>query len=208
MSSLREPRGPLPPEVYRRRRVVVGLGLLALIVIIVLIVARPGGDAPTAGDPAPSDSDVSVEEGAEPAAGEPPGGPVACAPGQVQVAAVTDAYSYPPEVQPLISLTLTNTGSSACIATVGTDVQEYVITSGTDRIWSSKDCQTDPAAAQVTLEPGTPLSTTPFPWQRVRSSPEGACDGDRTAAIGGGATYRLTATIGEFASEPKPFVLD
>jgi hypothetical protein len=213
MSSLREPRGPLPPQVYWRRRMVVGLGLIALIVIFILIVGRPAGDTdPGATDsgttePAPTDSVTPVAEGSEPVAGEEPAAPGACTAGQVQVAAVTDANSYAVDALPLLSLTLTNTGSTPCIATVGTDVQEYVITSGDDRIWSSKDCQSGPAPAQVTLEPGTPLSTTPFPWQRVRSSPGGACEGERTAAIGGGATYRMTATIGEFTSEPKVFVL-
>lgn len=208
MSSLRQPRGPLPPQIYWRRRLVVGLGLLAVLVIIVLIIVRPGGSEQTgatepepSGTSAPIASDAPAEEPADPA------NPNACAPEQVQVAAVTDADAYPAEVQPLLSLTLTNSGSSPCVAAVGTDVQEYVITSGDDRIWSSKDCQTDPAPAEVTLEPGVPLSTTPFSWQRVRSEPGGACEGERTAAIAGGATYRLTVTIGGFTSEPKPFIL-
>jgi hypothetical protein len=205
MSSLR-PRGPLPPQVYWRRRLVVGLGLLAVLVIIILIVVRPGGSEPTGStEPAPSASPSATDAAAEPPA--EPGAPTACTAEQVQVSAVTDADSYPAEVQPLVSLTLTNTGSTACIATVGTDVQEYVITSGDDRIWSSKDCQQNPAPAELTLEPGVPISTTPISWQRVRSEPGGACEGERTAAIGGGATYRLTVTIGGFTSEPKPFIL-
>jgi len=207
MSSLREPRGPLPPQVYWRRRAVVGLGLIAVIVIVVLIIVRPGGGEPTGAtspDASPSASPVddAAEEPADPA------NPNACTAEQVQVTAVTDADSYPAEQQPLLSLTLTNTGSAPCIATVGTDVQEYVVTSGSDRIWSSKDCQTNPAPAEVTLEPGTPLSTTPFAWQRVRSEPGGACEGERTAAIGGGATYRLQVSIGGFTSEAKPFILE
>lgn len=207
MSSLRQPRGPLPPQVYWRRRLVVGLGLLAVLVIIILIVVRPGGSEPTGStDPAPSASPTTADGAAEPPA--EPGAPTACTPEQVQVTAVTDADSYPAEVQPLVSLTLTNTGSTPCIAAVGTDVQEYVITSGDDRIWSSKDCQQNPAPAELTLEPGVPISTTPISWQRVRSEPGGACDGERTAAIGGGATYRLTVTIGGFTSEAKPFILE
>lgn len=211
MQSLRQPVGPLPPQVYWRRRLVVGIGLLAVILIVVLILVRPGAEQAGASNPDanPAASDAPSEEPAaeEPAEPVDPANPNACAPDQVQVTAVTDADSYPAEVQPLLSLTLTNTGSTPCIATVGTDVQEYVITSGSDRIWSSKDCQQNPAPAEVTLEPGTPLSTTPFSWQRVRSEPGGACEGERTAAIGGGATYRLTVTIGAFTSEAKPFIL-
>ncbi|GAA1696606.1 hypothetical protein GCM10009792_15760 [Microcella alkalica] len=211
MQSLRQPVGPLPPQVYWRRRLVVGIGLLAVILIVVLILVRPGAeqagasnpDAPAASEP-PADEAGAADEPAQPA---DPANPNACTPDQVQVAAVTDADSYPAEVQPLLSLTLTNTGSTPCVATVGTDVQEYVITSGSDRIWSSTDCQQNPSPAEVTLEPGAPLSTTPFSWQRVRSEPGGACEGERTAAIGGGATYRLTVTIGGLTSEAKPFVL-
>ncbi len=208
MSSLRHPVGPQPPQVYWRRRLVVGLGLLAVIVIIVLIVVRPGGGPAGATDPDPGASEApaaSTEPSTEPT---DPANPNACTAGEVQVVAVTDADSYPAEQPPLLSLTITNTGSAPCIAAVGTDVQEYVITSGSDRIWSSKDCQSNPAPAEVTLEPGVPLSTTPFAWQRVRSEPGGACEGERTAAIGGGATYRLAVSIGGFASEAKPFILE
>lgn len=207
MSSLRHPVGPQPPQVYWRRRLVVGLGLLAVIVIIVLIIVRPGGESARSTDPSPSDA-------ASPTASEPategaadPANPNACTADQVQVTAVTDANSYPTEQQPLLSLTLENTSSSPCIATVGTDVQEYVITSGSDRIWSSKDCQSNPVPAEVTLQPGEPLSTTPFAWQRVRSESGGVCEGERPAVIAGGATYRLMVSIGGFTSEAKPFIL-
>ncbi|MFL0711298.1 MAG: hypothetical protein ACJLS2_00255 [Microcella pacifica] len=57
MSTLRNPVGPQPPQVYWRRRLVVGLGILAVIIIIILIVVRPGaGD--TATDPG-ADPEVS-----------------------------------------------------------------------------------------------------------------------------------------------------
>lgn len=41
MSSFRDPVGPLPPNVYWRRRLVVGIGLLALIVVVLMIIFRP-----------------------------------------------------------------------------------------------------------------------------------------------------------------------
>jgi len=44
MQSLRQPVGPLPPQVYWRRRLVVGIGLLAVILIVVLILVRPGAE--------------------------------------------------------------------------------------------------------------------------------------------------------------------
>jgi len=207
MSTLRHPVGPQPPQVYWRRRLVVGLGLLAVIVIIILIVVRPGtGDPAT--DPG-AEAGPEVSETTAPGEGQPSASsPAPCTPGQVEVTPVTDSNSYGPEQQPLLSLTLLNTGAAPCTMEAGSDVQEYVITSGPDRIWASTDCQDPGVAAPVVLEPGEEVSTTPFPWSRTRSSP-GDCDADRDPVIAGGATYRLSVSVGEFASEGDvPFLLN
>ena len=42
MSTIKHPVGPQSSKVYWRRRLVVGLGLLAVLVIILLIIVRPG----------------------------------------------------------------------------------------------------------------------------------------------------------------------
>ncbi len=212
MSTVRHPVGPQPPQVYWRRRLIVGLGLLAVIVIIVLIIVRPGsGDPePTAASPAPSET-AAPEASEEPAAdapAEPPADPTACTPDQVEVVAVTDADAYGAEQLPLLSLTIRNLTSTACTMEAGTDVQEYVITSGADRIWSSKDCQTDPVATPITLEPEQELSTSPLQWSRTRSE-AGVCDVQREPVGAGGATYRLSVSVGGFASSTdKAFLLN
>jgi hypothetical protein len=212
MSTVRHPVGPQPPQVYWRRRLIVGLGLLAVIVIIVLIIVRPGsGDPePTAASPAPSETAApeAPEEPAADAPAEPPADPTACTPDQVEVVAVTDADAYGPEQLPLLSLTIRNLTSTACTMEAGTDVQEYVITSGADRIWSSKDCQTDPVATPITLEPEQELSTSPLQWSRTRSE-AGVCDVQREPVGAGGATYRLSVSVGGFASSTdKAFLLN
>ncbi len=212
MSTVRHPVGPQPPQVYWRRRLIVGLGLLAVIVIIVLIIVRPGsGDPePTAASPAPSETSApeASEEPAADAPAEPPADPTACTPDQVEVVAVTDADAYGAEQLPLLSLTIRNLTSTACTMEAGTDVQEYVITSGADRIWSSKDCQTDPVATPITLEPEQELSTSPLQWSRTRSE-AGVCDVQREPVGAGGATYRLSVSIGGFASSTdKAFLLN
>lgn len=204
MSTVRHPVGPQPPQVYWRRRLIVGLGLLAVIVIIVLIIVRPGSGEPdptTAASPSPTETaaaETTETPGAD-APAEPPADPNACTPDQVEVTAVTDADAYGPEQLPLISLTIRNLTSTACTMEAGTDVQEYVITSGPDRIWSSRDCQTDPLATPITLEPEQELSTTPLQWNRTRSEP-GVCDVEREPVGAGGATYRLSVSIGGFTS--------
>lgn len=206
MSTIRTPVGPLPPEVYWRRRLVVGLGALAVIVIIIMIIVRPGTGAP-ADQPTPEpQSSETAEPGADGTAGDGVVG--ACTASQIEVTPVTDAGSYAAGQQPQLSLTLLNVGNEPCTMQAGSDVQSYVITSGSDRIWASTDCQQPGVAAEVTLEPGTPLSTAPFPWSRTRSTPND-CGSDRPAVTAGGATYRLSVSVGEFESaSDRPFILN
>lgn len=202
MSTLRTPVGPQPPNVYWRRRLVVGLGLLAVIVVIVLIIVRPGGGTP---GPDPSESpDASPAASESPAAGDEE----ACDPSVVQIVPITDSNSYPPEATPQVSMTITNIGAVPCTFDVGTGAQEYVITSGSDRIWSSRDCQTTSTEDVRVLEPGVELSTTPFPWDRTRSATD-TCSSDRPVAVAGGASYHLSVILGEVESaDTKQFILE
>jgi hypothetical protein len=206
MSTLRHPVGPQPPEVYWRRRLIVGLGLLAVIVIIVLIIVRPGSGDP-ATQPAP---DPETTETTEPGGETDPTDVVACAATQVVVTPVTDASSYPAGEEPLLSFTLLNTGAAPCSMEAGSDVQEFLIVSGSDRIWASTDCQEPGVAAPLVLEPGDEVESTPFAWSRTRSTP-GDCESadDRPSVIAGGATYRLSVTVGGFESaDDRPFILN
>jgi hypothetical protein len=205
MTSIRTPVGPLSPEVYWRRRLVVGIGILAVVIIIVLIIVRPGSGAPAdapAAEPQTSESAAPAEEPV--VSGEI----TDCTPSRIVVTAVTDAESYPAGQQPQLSLTLLNTGTVACTLPAGSDVQTYVISSGSDRIWASTDCQQPGVAAVITLEPGEPLPSTPFAWERTRSSVDN-CEAEREQVIAGGATYRLSVVVGEFESaDDRPFILN
>ena len=204
MSTIRNPVGPLPPEIYWRRRIVVGVVALAVLIIIVLIIVRPGSGAP-AEQPTP---DPQTTETAGPGDDSATGDAAACTPSQVTVTPVTDADAYPAAQQPLLSLTLLNTATTACTIEAGSDVQSYVITSGDDRIWASTDCQEPGIATEVTLEPGEPLTTTPFAWSRTRSSADD-CAAERDPVIAGGATYRLSVSVGEFEGDAdRPFILN
>lgn len=206
MSTLRHPVGPQPPEVYWRRRLIVGLGLLAVIVIIVLIIVRPGSGDPAA-EPTP---DPESSETAEPGDETDPTEVAACTATQVVVTPVTDAVSYPADQAPLLSFTLLNTGTAPCTMEAGSDVQEFLIVSGSDRIWSSTDCQDPGVAAPLVLEPGEEVESTPFAWSRTRSTPDDCATADsRPSVIAGGATYRLTVTVGGFESvDDRPFILN
>ena len=205
MSTFRNPVGPQSSTTYWRRRLVVILGLVAVIVVIALIAFRPGPDKP-----ASSAADAQTTKTAEPTSSGAPADPsTACADGVVKVVGITDADSYGAEQQPLLSLSITNTGTTACTFNAGSDVQEYVITSGEEKIWSSKDCQTAPVANAAVLEPGVAVTTTPFPWDRTRSSTDTCETTDRPLVTAAGASYHLEVTInGVAATDTKQFILN
>jgi hypothetical protein len=182
-----------------------------VILVIVLIVVRPGAggsdnDPSSASDTTPVETDAPADDAAsdDPAAIAE----TECDPADITVVAKTDATTYAEGVSPMLSLSVTNSSDTACLMNVGSDVQEYRITSGEELIWSSKDCQTDPVALQQELQPGVPVDSTPFAWDRTRSD-AAACDAERTPVTGAGASYHLSVLINGVESEDtKQFVLN
>lgn len=221
MSTFTNPTGPQPPSVYWRRRALVLLGLVVAIVVVVLIVVRPGasGDEPgaaatstPAADPAPSaaatapaadatpdpsSTEATAEDGAR------------CAATAIELVPVVDKQVFAPTELPQISMSVTNTGSSDCVINLGSGQQKLVVTSGEEQWWSSADCQVDPTDQDVTLTAGQTLSTPAIAWDRTRSSTD-TCDADsRQAVPAGGATYRLTVSVGDITSaDSAPMILN
>jgi hypothetical protein len=207
--------------VYWRRRALVLLGLVVTIVVVVLIVVRPGasGDEPgaaatstPAADPAPStaatapaadatpdpsSTEATAEDGAR------------CAATAIELVPVVDKQVFAPTELPQISMSVTNTGSSDCVINLGSGQQKLVVTSGEEQWWSSADCQVDPTDQDVTLTAGQTLSTPAIAWDRTRSTPD-TCDADsRQAVPAGGATYRLTVSVGDITSaDTAPMILN
>ena len=206
--STNTPTGRQSPQVYRRRRLVVLIGLLAVIIAIVLVIVRPGasqGEEPVASPSAePSTAPETTSIPTEPTAAD--GDP--CAPEKIVVEAVTDKSSYEPGEQPQLSLTITNTGKNVCVLNAGTKAQVFTVTSGSEQYWTSTDCQVDAIDAEVSLTPGTPVSSSvPIIWDRTYSTPE-TCTGARETVPAGGASYHLAVTVDGFASaEQKQFLL-
>ncbi|WP_127794312.1 hypothetical protein [Agromyces sp. LHK192] len=217
MSTNRTPNGRLSPAVYRRRRLVVLLGLVAVIAAVVLIFVRPGasqGSDASGKTPATAPaSDAPSTEAAEAPTTVIPTEPVAadgdaCTASQVQVEAVTDKTQYGEGEQPNLSVTLTNTGKNACVMNAGTKAQVFVVKSGEETYWTSTDCQVDAIDAEVLLTPGTPVSSSvPIIWDRTRSAPD-TCGGARETVPSGGASYHLFVTVdGREQVESKQFML-
>ena len=187
---------------YWRRRLVVGLGLLAVIVIILLIVFAPkGGKATTASTSSPKPSTTSSAPAA--AAGDAP----ACAASDITITAKVDQASYSPETQPQLSFSITNDGAAACTMTDGSDVQVFEITSGNEVYWKSTDCQTGKKANTNVIEAGKSLDSAAIGWDRTRSSTK-TCNSTRAAVPANGASYHLTVTVDKMKSANSPqFVL-
>ncbi|MDF0512537.1 hypothetical protein PX701_02785 [Agromyces sp. H3Y2-19a] len=212
--STNPPAGRPSPQVYRRRRVVVLLVLLAVVAAIVLIIVRPGasqGEEPSTGDGKPAATDATKTS--DPESTTIPTEPTAadgdpCAPEQIVVEPITDKSSYEAGQQPQLSVTIENTGKNVCVLNAGTKAQVFTITSGDDVYWMSTDCQVDAIDAEVSLQPGKPISSSsPIAWDRTRSSKD-TCEGPRESVPAGGASYYLAVSIDGFDSaEKKQFLL-
>ncbi len=196
MSTFRTPVGSQPSNVYWRRRLVVGLALLAVIVIILMIVFAPKGEAPK-----PSQGNQTTAPTTAPA--DPS---AACAPSVLDIKAATDKSTYAAGEKPQLTLTVTNKGSVPCTVNVSPSQQEFLITSGSEQYWNSHDCTTESAAVPIILAANDSKSTNPpLVWDRVRSTP-GACSG--SAVPGGGASYHLIINLGDLKSNDVQFILN
>lgn len=219
MSTIKNPVGPEPSKVYWRRRLIVLAGLLAVIAIIVLIIVRPGSSSPAGSSATPPASATSAPATTSPpaAAGEPQnveaaapadGQTAACDAANIQVTPVTDADTYAAGVNPQLSLSLTNTGGTACSINVGTAQQVYTIRSGEEQYWVSTDCQASPTDMPTVIDAGATLASTPFAWDRTRSTADTCSSTDRPQVPAAGASYHLDVSIGGFASTvSKQFIL-
>ena len=190
-----------PRSVYVRRRIIVLLGLVAIVAAVALIIIRPGSSSGTAGDikkvEVPSDLAVVPET---PGDDESEPETKACSAGQLNVEAVTNQGSYGPGEFPELSLTVTNSGDEDCIADLGTAGMTFTVSSGSDEVWRSIDCQESKDELPVVIEAGQTLESESIPWDRTRSSTE-TCEIVRDPVGAGGASYHLTVSVGGASSK-------
>ena len=132
-----------------------------------------------------------------------------CNPAAVDVEAITDASSYGPTQRPLLSLSVTNTGTSVCTIDAGTAAMVFTISSGNDQYWTSTDCQTNPVHTVIKLEPNKTLTSVPIAWDRTRSSKTTCNSKSRPVAPANGASYHLAVAVDGIASKTtKQFLLN
>lgn len=204
---------------YRRRRLAAGGALLLAIVLVVSGFALAGafrGGSQQASSTQPSSTDSASAASAGAPSASAPATPSAsptptvaptptCNQNLVTVTAATDKPSYGPGENPLLTLKVTNGGTVPCEVNIGTSQMEFLVTSGADRIFSSKDCQASSEDLVKVIAPGA-SETANFPWGRNRSAD--GCKAVAAAPGGGGAYYIFTAKLGSRASPKAVFQLN
>nr|WP_028268023.1 hypothetical protein [Arthrobacter sp. MA-N2] len=217
-SSANRPQGAANPQrrrpspaVYRRRRLVVfGALLVVLAMLVAGIMAMTSSRASNA-DSGASKNDPSGAAAAQApqvvptvAATTTPAPTPVCDLNLVTVTASTDQPSYAAGQNPVLSMKITNGGSAPCQVNVGTSQMEFLVTSGEDRIFSSKDCQAKGEDLVKQIDPGK-SETANFVWQRNRTT-EG-CGVVSAKPGAGGAYYTFKAMLGNKASTKAVFQL-
>ncbi|MBO1753442.1 hypothetical protein J4G33_16670 [Actinotalea sp. BY-33] len=204
MSTVLKPVGPQPDRVYWVRRVVV-LVLAVLLVVVASFGVRAlvsGGSAEET--PAAEGSEGAPTEDGAAEEGGAGGAPISCDPGALTATLATDAQSYPAESAPVLTLTVTNTGEAACTVEVGSETSAITITSGSDRIWASTDCEAEVEEPRLLLlDPGAQVPVERA-WSRERSDEE--CTAGLPEPRPG--TYTASATVLGVEVEPVAFVLE
>lgn len=197
------------PAVYRRRRLVVFIGLLIVLGLVtagvVAIASSFAGKTAPAAQPSnssqPQDSGTPGPGASGTASPSAKPSPV-CDLNLVTVAASTDAGSYAAGKNPVLGMKVTNGGATPCQVNVGTSQMEFQVTSGADRIFSSRDCQATAEDLVKTILPGK-SETANFVWQRNRTT-EGC---SVVNAKPGAGTYVFTASLGNKVSPKAVFQL-
>jgi hypothetical protein len=223
-----EPRGPLPPEIYwRRRGLAIGIAVVVVAVVVAIIVAVLSGSsgANTSGTAKKSAAQgqnpgPEVKTQVEPQAGgntdQPAETPTAavqpppilkegddCPDSTLAVKGLTNLPQYAIGDQPKFVMVVTNIGLVACKRDVGAAVlAAYVYSLDNKRLWSNLDCAPSNETLVKTFAPGEQV-TTAVTWTGMGSGPH--CPLPRPA-IGPG-TYNLVVQLGNLRSLAVPFIL-
>ncbi|NKZ11659.1 hypothetical protein HGA11_11770 [Mycolicibacterium septicum DSM 44393] len=226
-----EPHGPLPSQIYWRRRAlaigiaVVVVGIIAAIVAVI-VTSSSGAESKstdasaTAAPPTPLPGEnpevktpvVPPAQHAPPptatptAAVTPP--PLLkegddCPDSTLAVKGITSQPEYVVGDQPKFTMVVTNIGLVACKRDVGAAVlAAYVYSLDNNRLWSNLDCAPSNETLVKTFNPGEQV-TTEVTWTGMGSGPQ--CPMPRQP-IGPG-TYNLMVQLGNLRSAPVPFIL-
>ncbi|MGV9666351.1 DUF4232 domain-containing protein [Nocardia niigatensis] len=214
-----EPNGPLPPEIYWRRRVAaVGAMVLGLALVIwVAFALLKGGPDHTTGakasttpsatatsKPSGSATTSAADAGAAKPSGAAPAAQALCADQSLAVKVTVGQPTYKIGDQPQFGIVITNISNAPCQRDMGSGLQLVQVQSldGQRKLWSSTDCYPDGTPDMRTLAPGQQAAFT-VTWSGATSQPN--CAGDRVPVPAG--PYTVVAQLGSVRSAPEPFNL-
>ncbi|MCV7386929.1 hypothetical protein [Mycolicibacterium porcinum] len=227
-----EPHGPLPSQIYWRRRAlaigiaVVVVGIIAAIVAVI-VTSSSGAETKSADEPSAAAAPPTPLPGENPEvktpvvppaqhAPPPTATPTAavtpppllkegddCPDSTLAVKGITSQPEYVVGDQPKFTMVVTNIGLVACKRDVGAAVlAAYVYSLDNNRLWSNLDCAPSNETLVKTFNPGEQV-TTEVTWTGMGSAPQ--CPMPRQP-IGPG-TYNLMVQLGNLRSAPVPFIL-
>lgn len=196
--------GKVSARVYRRRRITVAVLALVLIGLLAWGISAVVGMFSAEQPQAPQTQGQNVQASPSPSSSEQAdeASQNLCKSGEIEVVASLDKRNYAPEENPVLTLSIENTSKRDCEINVGTSQQEFLISSGSDRIFSTVDCLANSEDVLLKFAAGQKESAK-FNWDRKRSAP--GCKAINAQPLPG--TYKFTAALGEVTSEPVTFEL-
>ena len=199
------PAAPRSKSVYLRRRIIALVVLAALVALVWSLVAAAvtfvqgvfGGSA-NSSNPTGGNSSIA-----------------ACATDSILLEPIVgDAggnskSAFDTGVNPFFGYKVTNVGAKDCTFDVGGKGTFFRVTSGSETIWTSENCdRTALVSTVVTLKPNEPMASAMSDWYRVKSSSTG-CGADQAPVTAGGASYHLSVEVGGVVSkETSQFILN
>jgi hypothetical protein len=215
--------GPLPAAVYwRRRAIVLGVLLLALLMVTYACATAGGSGAdpqdaqsPPAGttaSPQRNDAATPAPTGviapADAASPSPPAASAAptdgsmCRDDETTVTAKTARTALTVGSEVIFTLLVKNTSDRTCTVDVGPDLQELRLVRGTEKVWSSDDCG-GPTGSQPRVFPSGQENSYAVLWNGKSSS---ACAKSKERTPEGpvptAGEYTLIARVGTDQSTP------
>ena len=215
--------GPLPAAVYwRRRAIVLGVLLLALLMVTYACATAGGSGADPQGTqspPAGTTASPQQNEGATPAptgviapadavSQSPPAASPAptdgsmCRDDETTVTAKTARTALAAGSEVIFTLLVKNTSDRTCTVDVGPDLQELRLVRGTEKVWSSDDCG-GPTGSQPRAFPSGQENSYAVLWNGKSSS---ACAKSKERTPEGpvptAGEYKLLARVGTDQSTP------
>lgn len=200
-----QPIGPEPPSIYWVRRA--ALLVIVLFILFGLVWVFRAVFGSTSAQPSVAEATVAVSDSViadpqvsplTPVSTEP----IDCTDSAIFVEANTDSSTYKVGKEPVLSLSIENIGSVACLRDVGPKANELEVKSGGYHVWSSDDCSSNNKTKVVTLEPGDKVAST-ITWNGQLSE-EGCPDLSTAAKVG---RYEVIGRNLEVLSDATPFAL-